>query len=85
MKWKMSSFTLWMRCAMSAAYRFVLPAATVARGILLRLRNLADQDSTREALLLILLLAMGLSVSLLLVTLLSSDSAGLVLRQDLSM
>ena len=85
MKWKMSSSTLWMRCAMSAAYRFVLLAGSVVRNIALKLRNLAGQDSTREALLLILLLAMGLSVSLLLVTLLSSDSAGLVLRRDLSM
>jgi hypothetical protein len=55
------------------------------RDILLKLKNLAVQDSTQEALQLILLLLMGLSVLLLLGTLLSSDSAALVLRQDLSM
>jgi len=55
----------------SAAYRFVLLAGSVARNIALKLRNLAGQDSTREALLLILLLLTGLSVSLSLATLLS--------------
>lgn len=85
MKWKMSSFMLWMRCAISAVYRLGLRAAIVVRDILLKLKNLAVQDSTQEALQLILLLLMGLSVLLLLGTLLSSDSAALVLRQDLSM
>jgi len=61
----------WMRYAISAGYRFVLLAGSVVQTIPLRLKNLMAQDSTQEALLLILLFLTALSVLLSLATLLN--------------
>lgn len=80
-----SSLLRWTRYVISAVFRLRSLAVTAAKTTVSKLKNLAVQDSTLQALQLILLLLAALSVLVLSQTLLSWDSLESALQKDLSM
>ena len=85
MKLKKSSSRHWTHYALNAVFLLGLRLAIGALVIASKLKSLMAQDSMRQAALLILLLVTGLTVSLSLLTLLSSDSQVLESPRLLSM
>ena len=78
-------FTRWTHYAMKLGFLLSLRLGIGLLVTVLKLKSLAAEDNTRQAALLILLLAVGISVIVWLPQLLSSGSVESAWQKDLSM
>ena len=85
MRYPKNLFTRWTHYAFKLAFLLSLRLGIGLLVTVLKLKSLAVEDSTRQAGLLILLLAVGFSVIVWLPQLLSLDLVGSAWQKDLSM